>query len=65
MALVKNGAAQLIRDNEAVEKLMRAALGLVNQDEKIKEMERNALLLARPDAAQTIAQEAYKLMEKK
>ncbi|MBQ1209635.1 MAG: undecaprenyldiphospho-muramoylpentapeptide beta-N-acetylglucosaminyltransferase [Bacteroidales bacterium] len=65
MALVKNGAAQIIRDNEAVEKLMRAALGLVNQDEKIKDMERNALLLARPDAAQTIAQEAYKLMEKK
>ena len=63
MALVNRGAAVLVKDAEAGEKLMQTALELVHDREKIAEMERNAASLALPDAAMTIAEEVYKILD--
>jgi UDP-N-acetylglucosamine--N-acetylmuramyl-(pentapeptide) pyrophosphoryl-undecaprenol N-acetylglucosamine transferase len=61
---VSRGAALLVRDAEASEKLLPTALGLVHDSAKIAEIEKNVAPLARPDAAQTIADEIYKLVKK-
>ena len=52
----------MVKDSEAVEKLMPTALGLVRDSGKIAEMEKNAGALAKMDAAQTIIGEVYKLV---
>lgn len=62
MALVSKGAALMVRDAEAVEKLMSTALGLVRDAEKISQIEENVVTLAKYDAAQTIVDEAYRLI---
>ena len=62
MALVRKDAALIVKDAEAVEKLMPAALALVHDEQKILSLERNIAGLALADAAQTIADEAYKLV---
>ena len=61
MALVNKGAALIIPDAEAPERLLPAALALVRDEEKILSLERNIAKLALPDAARTIADEAYRL----
>ena len=63
MALVHKDAALMVRDAEAVEKLIPTALELLQNKEKISTMEKNAAALAKTDAAQTIADEAYKLIK--
>ena len=62
MALVNKGAAMIVRDAEAVEKLLPTAMGLIHDPEKIDGIEKNALKLARLDAAQAIVDEIYKLV---
>ncbi len=62
MALVSRGAAMMVRDSEAVEKLMRVALELVRDGGRTREMEKNAGALAKMDAAGTIVEEVYKLI---
>ena len=64
MALVKHDAALLVRDAEAAEKLLPTALELVHDPERIAEISANVAPLARLDAAQTIADEIYKLVRK-
>ena len=64
MALVRKDAALLVKDAEAAEKLMPTALGLVLDPERIAVLERNAAAMALPDAAHTIADEIYKILEK-
>ena len=61
MALVNKGAALIIPDAEAPERLLPAALALVRDEEKILSLERNIAKLALPDAARAIADEAYRL----
>ena len=63
MALVRRGAAVLVKDVEAGEKLMQTALELVREPEKISDMERNAASLALPEAAMSIAEEVYKILD--
>ena len=63
MALVKRGAAVLVKDAEAGEKLMQTALELVHDKDRIAGMERNAASLALPGAALTIAEEVYKILD--
>ncbi|MBQ9462082.1 MAG: undecaprenyldiphospho-muramoylpentapeptide beta-N-acetylglucosaminyltransferase [Bacteroidales bacterium] len=63
MALVRKNAAVMIRDDEACEKLLPEALELVNNTERISELEKNAAAMALPDAAHTIVEEIYKLLE--
>ena len=63
MALVNKGAALLVKDADAQEKLMPAVLGLVRDEEKILSLERNIAQLALSDAAAAIADEAYQLID--
>jgi UDP-N-acetylglucosamine--N-acetylmuramyl-(pentapeptide) pyrophosphoryl-undecaprenol N-acetylglucosamine transferase len=63
MALVHKDAALMVRDVEAVEKLIPTASELLQNTGKISTMEKNAAALAKTDAAQTIADEAYKLVK--
>ena len=62
MALVRKDAAILVKDDEAQEKLMEQACKLINDEKKIAIMERNSGALAKMDAAQTIADEVYKIL---
>ncbi len=62
MALVRKDAAVLVRDAQAREKLMPEALALAADGPRIRRMEANALALARPDAARSIAEEIYQLV---
>ena len=62
MALVNKDAAMMVRDGEAVEKLMAAACELIENREKIALFEKNAAAMAKMDAAQTIAEEIYKII---
>lgn len=63
MALVKKDAAMLIKDSEAEQKLIPAALYLLKDGERIRQMEKNIATLALPDAGQAIAEQAYKLVD--
>ncbi len=62
MALVRKDAALLVRDDEAEEKLLPAALDLLRDPGRIRRFEQNVAPLARLDAAQTIIDEIYKLV---
>ena len=64
MALVNKDAAVLIKDSEAVEKLLPAACELIKNTEKIALLEKNIAVLARTDAAMTIAEETYRIIGK-
>ena len=64
MALVNKDAAVLIKDSEAVEKLLPTACELIENIEKIALLERNIATLARTDAAMTIAEETYRIIGK-
>ena len=63
MALVRKDAALSVKDAEAGEKLLPAALDLLGNPEKIAAMEKNILKLALVNAAQIICDEAYKLIK--
>lgn len=63
MALVKRDAALLIRDAEAVEKMMPSALELLKDPARIAALEENAGKMALPDAAGKIADEIYSLVK--
>ncbi len=62
MALVNRDAGMIVKDADAVEKLMETACGLIDNPEKISLMERNAAALAKTDASQTIANEVYRII---
>lgn len=65
MALVNKGAAKIIKDSEAPEKLMSCALELINNEVEIKKMEKNALAMAKRNAAGEIVDEVYGLIDRK
>ena len=65
MALVRKGAAMLVKDADAPEKLMAEAVALAADESKLKSMQLNIARLARTDAADVIAKEAYELVENK
>ena len=62
MALVRKDAAMIVKDAEALEKMIPTALELLKDEEKIKTLEENAGKMALPDAAAKIAEEVYKLV---
>ena len=64
MALVRKDAALIVRDADAERDLLPTALGLLADPEKRAAMERNIRTLALPDAALTIAREAYRILGK-
>lgn len=65
MALVGKGAAEMVRDADAGEKLVPRIEELLENTEKIESLERAARALARADASQVIANEVIKLTKKK
>ena len=62
MALVSKDAAILVRDADAPTDLLRTATELLRDPQRIATLEKNVAPLARPDAAQTIIDEVYKLV---
>ena len=64
MALVRKGAALIVKDAEAKDKLLPTALELLADPERIASVEAAAGALAKRDAAREIADEVYKLLEK-
>ncbi|MBQ4287159.1 MAG: UDP-N-acetylglucosamine--N-acetylmuramyl-(pentapeptide) pyrophosphoryl-undecaprenol N-acetylglucosamine transferase, partial [Bacteroidales bacterium] len=62
MALVRKDAAMIVKDADAMEKMMSTALELLRKPEKIASLEENAGKMALPDAARKIADEIYKLV---
>ncbi len=63
MALVEKDAALLVKDADSVEKLIPASLGLLKDKEKQTELSQNILKLARPNAAEDIANEIIELIK--
>ena len=63
MALVEKGAAILIRDNEAQEKLIDTAIRTVYDDSTLASLSSNIGKMARPKAAEEIAEEVILLAE--
>ena len=63
MALVNKEAAVLVKDSEAVEKLLPTACSLIENPEKIALLEKNIAVLAKTDAAMTIAEEVYRVIQ--
>ena len=64
MALVRKDAAMMVKDVEAEEKLMDEACGLIENPQKTALMEKNIAELALRDAAMTIADEVYRIIDK-
>ena len=62
MALVRKDAAMIVKDAEASEKLMETACRLIENPEKIALMEKNIAALAKTEAAQEIADQAYNII---
>ena len=65
MALVNKNAAVLVRDAEAVEKLVDTALELIKDEKRLKQLHTNILTLAQPDSAKRIAEEVIALAKAK
>ena len=63
MALVNKEAAMIVKDAEASEKLMKTACGLIEDNEKIALLEKNIAKLALRDAAMTIVDEIYRIVQ--
>ena len=63
VALVNKDAAVLVKDAEAVEKLLPAACALTENPERIAQLEKNIAVLAKTDAAMTIAEEVYRVIK--
>lgn len=65
MALVNKGAALMVKDTDAVREMMKEAIALSADPERIEKIEKNiALLEPERDAASAIADEVYKLIGK-
>lgn len=62
MALVRKGAARIVKDSEAAEKLLPEAVELIHDRQGLADIEEAAALLAKADAASTIAEEVYRLI---
>lgn len=62
-ALVEAGAAVLVPDVEAKEKLKDAVLSLINDDERLRQQKNNLLKLAQPNAADLIVKEVVKIIK--
>ncbi len=64
MALVNKSAAVLVKDSEAQAELVDTAIALINNSEKLDKLGQNALALGLPNAANHIADEIIRLIEK-
>lgn len=63
MALVSKGAARMVEDSAARERVMGEALALLQNPQELESLSSKALSLSRTDAAERIVDEAYKLLQ--
>lgn len=63
LALVNKEAALFVKDSEAVDTLLKVAVNIVNQPEKLKSLSANIKKMALPNSADIIAKEVIKLTE--
>lgn len=63
MALVRKDAALLVRDCDAGESLLRTAVELIGNRERLAVLEKNALSMALTDADNAIVNEIYKVVK--
>lgn len=63
MALVRKGAALLVKDSEAIDELLPTALALLQSPDRIQQLEKNALAMALTNASQIICDEIYKVIK--
>ena len=63
MALVDKNAAVLVKDEQALEQLIPAALALIKDESKILSLQKNIRQFARPNADKEIAREVIKIIE--
>ena len=63
MALARKDAAVVVKDSEAMEKMIPTALELPRDPARMAALEENAGKMALPDAAGKIAEEVYKLIK--
>ena len=63
MALVEKDAALMVRDAEAGEKLIDTVEGMIGDEARLADLERNILKLGRKDASEVIAKEVLKLVK--
>lgn len=63
-ALVNKNAATMIKDKEALEKLVDAALNLMLDEQAANKLRKNIAQLAKPDATKDIVDEIEKLIKK-
>ncbi len=64
-SMVDAGASELLKDADAVNALPELVLSLISDQEKLKEMNKAALRLAKPNAARMIAKEILELAKSK
>ena len=65
MALVNQNAAVLVKDVEAVEKLGAEVIVLLNDGDRLTKLRSNIASFGRPNAADAIANEVFKLIKEK
>ena len=63
MALVNQDSARMIPDIESKERLVKEALMLLDNDSELEKLEKNIALLAKPNAADEIADEILKMIK--
>ena len=64
MALVEKGAAEIVRDNEAVERGMKEAVALAMDKERLERLSANIASLAIVDSADRVVREIENITEK-
>ena len=64
MALVEKGAAEIVRDAEAVERGMREAVALAHDSERLESLRKNIASLAIGDSAERVVSEIEKVLNK-
>ena len=64
MALVEKGAAEIVRDNEAVERGMKEAVALAMDKERLERLSANIANLAIVDSADRVVREIENIIEK-
>ena len=62
MALVERDAAVLVKDSDAVVRVVEEVVLLINNETKQAELSKNISAMAHPDAAKDIAREVLKMI---
>ena len=62
MALVERNAAVMVSDKDAPDQLISTTIELIQDKNRLQELAKNIVYFARPDAANSIAQEVFQLI---